>query len=411
MDPNSNLTPGVDPTVPAPSPAPEPPLASEPILNPAVDIANAALSGAEPIVVATPEEPEGPVNLAPSADFNMPEVATVSATPNGTDPNLALNNDPLNPANDPLNPGLDSVSEIGTPAPEQAPSESSENMETNPEENSGETPENAEIRPEDTEPIVAAAPVPGSIGSAKSYADIQREEAEKAAKVAAAQNKKFKFSKNTILIIVIAVVAVIGLGVGAFLIFGGSDSTPTPTVTATEPYDEEPAISTLSCKRTLAPDEYVSFGAINGTWENVFYFADDVLDGLETNINYSYANAVDANQWRAFFESQYGATTTTTETESTTETTEPATDSETTGETSGAKSVTEMLKHSVTSSGLIVTHKMEVKSEDINDWVTSDAYSDVTYGAEENASEDTERNLDYYKGLQNAINYTCTVSK
>ncbi|MBQ2638812.1 hypothetical protein IJF91_01995 [Candidatus Saccharibacteria bacterium] len=438
MDPNNNLTPGATP-VPAPEPmTPEPiapePLAPEPVIpNPAVDVANAAMAGATPVVTTTDlnamdvpaepalqmspdpnlqtpdlqapvldpnvlaQEPEGPVSLAPSAGFEMPEVATVSATPNGADPNLASINDPL------------SQVEVGAPAPEQQPQETPINPEApvNPE---AQAPEGQQASPEDMEPLVAAAPVPGSIGSAKSYADIQREEAEKAAKVAAAQNKKIKLSKNTIIIIVIAVVALIGLGVGAFLIFGSGSSSSTPTVTTTTTsYEDTASTSTLSCKRTLSEDEYKSFGGVGGTWENVFYFADDELDGLETNINYSYANAATATQWKVALESQYQTTTTT---ETSGDTTEPSTDAGTSGSTSGTKTTAEMLKHSILLDGVIVTHKMEVLSEDIKDWLESDAYSDTTYGAEPNAStEDVERNLDYYKGLQNNLNYTCSVSK
>ena len=422
MDPNNNLTPGVMPA-PAPEPvAPEPPVPEplvpeqpvlEPVIpNPAVDVANATMAGAAPVVTTTdlnamdvpaepalqisPElNPEGPVSLTPSAGFEMPEVATVSATPNNADPNLASANDPLSQVG------------VGVPTPEsQDPVQETPVSPENP----VQSPESqGQIPPEEMEPLVAAAPVPGSIGSAKSYTDIQREEAEKAAKVAAAQNKKFKISKNTIIIIVIAVIALIGLGVGAFVIFGGS-STPTPTTTVTQTsYDDSASTSTLSCKRTLSESEYKSFGGIGGTWENVFYFSDDVLDGLETNINYSYANTAIATQWKTALENQYKTTTTT---ETSGDTTEPSTDAGTSSSTSGTKNTAEMLKHSILMDGTVVTHKMEVLSEDIKDWLTSDAYSDTTYGAESSAiTEDVERNLDYYKGLQNNLNYTCSVSK
>ena len=455
MDPNNNLTPGLtpdpttpttpttppaptEPTAPLPTATPEPvapDLTAQP--NPAVDVANAAMNGATPVVTTTdpnaadvPAAPalslnpsadptaapaeEGPVSLAPSAGFEMPEVSTVSALQNGADPNLAMTNDPLN----------STPPEIGTPAPEEASGMAPEiNSEmtsepqadplaaenpTNPE---GGSPEQAApVPPEEQEPIVAAPPVPGSIGSAKSYTDIQREEAAKAERAAALNGKKLKLSKNTILIIIIAAIAVIALGVSAFLIFGGSDSTPTPTTTVISDDDggdgEDGVSSTLSCKRTLLEDEYVSFGAVSGTWENVFYFKDDVLNGLETNINYTYGSETTANQWKALLDTQYSSSSTSTD-----ETEEPDTDAETDTETSGEKTTGQMLHHSISKDGLVVTHKMEVLSEDIEDWLASDAYSDVTYGAEQNSTNDVERNLDYYKDLQNNINYTCTISK
>lgn len=479
MDPNNNLTPGLVPT-PTPTPASVPTPASEPtsvsaaapvleptpmpasspasepaipdlaaqleqplaelnnqMQNPAVDVANAAMAGATPVVTTTdlnaadvpaepalqmapleptlqaplnqtaplePELPEGPVSLAPSAGFEMPEVATVSATPNGADPNLAMNNIEVGAPMD----GNPAAPE--NPAAPGNPESDTANPENNPE---NQAQDDQVATPENTEPIIAAAPVPGSIGSAKSYADIQREEAEKAAKAAASQSKKIKLSKNTIIIIAIAVIAVIGLVVGAIMIFGGSSSTPTPTVAPTSVEEDEGVSSTLSCKRTLAEDEYVSFGAIGGTWENVFYFKDDVLDGLETNINYTYLNAAIAGQWKTALEAQYGVTTPV-QNDSSDETNEPSTEADTSDTTTGAKTTAEMLHHSIIANDVTVTHKMEVKSEDIEEWVTSDAYSDVTYGAKQSTTEDeeeVERNLDYYKNLQNSINYTCSISK
>ena len=446
MDPNNNLIPGVAPTTPNPMPAPAPmptPTPAPAVINPAADVANAAMNGATPVVTTTdlnaadvpaepalqiptapleqptaplqptdptqmlapaPAEPaeEGPVTLAPSADFQMPEVSTVSAMPNGADPNLAQPGfeSPLD------QPGLESPLAGDNNLNAQNPSEQNALADGE------QAPENQPL-PEDMGPLIAATPVPGSIGSAKSYADIQREEAEKAAKVAAMNGKKVKLSKNTIIIIAIAIIALIGLGVGAFLIFGGSSSkTPTTIAPTTSSDDDNSAtLSTLSCKRTLSDDEYKSFGAVGGTWENVFYFADDVLDGLVTNINYSYANATTANQWKVLLEAQYGASTVTPSSSDTTEE-EPSTDAEASDTTTGKKTTAEMLHHSILLDDTTVTHKMEVTSDDISDWLESDAYSDTTYGEEVNAdTTNIERNLDYYKGLQNKLNYTCSVSK
>ena len=447
MDPNNNLTPGLtpdptQPTTPTPEPAmpaPEPaaptpteqatpvepvapdlsaPDLSAPDLtapNPATDIANMAMDGATPVVATSdpnaadiPPLDNGPVSLAPSAGFEMPEVSTVSATSNGAvDP---LNQDPLTEVG---TPPVENPTETPAENPAEAPMQN-EAGPANPENPGEQTEENATITQEQ-EPIVAAAPVPGSIGSAKSYADIQRAEAEKAEKATTNQGKKLKLSKNMILIIIIAVVVVIALVVGALLIFGGSsNSNPTPAPTTSYDGEEDEATtSTLSCKRTLTDDEASSFDAASGTWENVFYFKDDVLDGLETNINYNYYDQALANRWKSILDQQYSSSSSSSSSSSdASETEEPATDVDTEEETSSKKTVEQMLRHSISIKDLVVTHKMEVLSEDIEDWLASDAYSDVTYGAEtDTPEEEPTRNLDYYKDLQNNLNYTCSISK
>ena len=368
MDPNNTIN-------PTPGLTPDP---NEKVtINPATDVANAAMNGATPVVATT--------------DLNASDIpAEPVLAP--LDPNLTA-------------PAIETPVEVGAPAPAEPTAEQPVDG-TNPPEEA-----NTENIQDSGEPIIAAAPVPGSIGSAKSYADIQREEAEKAAKMTEANGKKLKLSKNKILIIVLAVVALIGLVVGAFLIFGSSSSsTPTVTITTTS-YNDEGASSTLTCSRTLTNDEYVAFGAVGGTWENIFYFKDDVLDGLETDINYIYATEAIATQWKIAMEAQYGASSST-ETSVDGETTEPSTEANTDSTATGAKTAAEMLKNSVKMNGLTVTHKMEVLSEDIEEWVESDNYSDKTYGAETDIyDEEPERNLDFYKNLQNNINYTCTVSK
>lgn len=422
---------------PAPVAAPAPTLAPEPVLVPTPD-------AAAPALTPTPEAPaeEGPVSLAPSADFQMGEVSTVSAVQNGADGNLAAANDnevmigqPLEPENPTDDPTVDQLAntEVGS-APESttgdAPADFNDpNAEAEAEAalmaKSGKGKDD-----EDDEPIVAAAPVPGSIGSAKSYADIQRAEAEKAAKVAAKQGKTGGLSKNMILMIAIAVVAVIGIGVGAFVILGSGSSTPTktPTPTANVPVEEEHDLSTLSCKRNLALEEYASYGAISGMQENIFYFKDDTLDGLVTNFSYTYASKALADIWRNKLSADYGVTPNS----GMNEESAIAEDEEDDSDEDEKKTTAEMLFHYVNTKDLTVIHGMFIKSKDINAWLESDAYSDVTYGATENGAaapidEDEEldeeeeeatdddgevvRNLKYYNRLQNSIDYTCSISK
>lgn len=414
--------------------------------NPAATIANAAMNGATPVVTTTdlnasdvaPEptlqtpvldtsalgapildtaaleanaitettpapapEDNGPVSLAPSADFQMGEAP---------------------------------VTEVGIPADTTSKGPGAEDYNKT-DDAMGEKVSAKDLKQEyKDDPLIAAAPVPGSIGSAKSYADIQRAEAEKAAKMAAKSANGAKDKKNIIIIGAVAAVAVISVVVGGILMFGGNSKPTSAPVITSYPDTSEAEYSTLSCKRNLVPEEYVSYSALSGTQENIFYFKDDVLDGLATNFAYTYQDQLTTNFWRDKLAADYGVTPNADEDENeedeNDESEEPEMDEDTEAETTGKKTTAEMLHHYVTTKDFVVTHGMEIKSEDINDWLASDAYSDVTYGASENGAaapveegeeeeeEETEtedgeviRNLKYYNRLQNSIDYKCSISK
>ncbi len=425
--------------------------------NPATTVANAAMSGAAPVVTTTdpnaidvnpeptlqapvldpsalgitPEAPaaaaNGSVTIAPSADFQMGAVSTVSAVQNGSDGNLAASADTMVGQTDELESSLDNAT-IDQLKNTDLDSSEEKNPSTAVDFNDPQAAAAAEAaaktskdeEDDDDEPLVAAKPVPGSIGSAKSYSDIQRAEAEKAAKVAARLERKGKMDKKTLIAIIAgAVVAVIGIGVGAFVLMSGNGQEqaqvlPTPT---TYPDDGDHEYSTLACARILAPEEYASYGAISGEQENIFYFQDDELNGLVTNFSYTYASKALSDVWRDKLAADYGVTPNdgVSEDDAIVESEEEEEESE------EKKTTTEMLVHYVNTKDLTVTHGMMIKSVDIKDWLESDAYSDVTYGAtsngastssdDEEPTDDITRNLDYYNRLQNSIGYTCNISK
>lgn len=424
--------------------APEPTLQT-PVLDtsalgaPVLDTAALEAAAIAETTPAPAPEDNGPVSLAPSADFQMGEVSTVSAVQNGADGNLAAQNEDImigQPLEDPASQAMDQApaTEVGAPADTTSEGPGAEDFNRTDDAPTGEKVSAKDLEQEyKDDPLIAAAPVPGSIGSAKSYADIQRAEAEKAAKMAAKSAKGTKYKKNIIIIGAVAAVAVIGVVIGGILMFGGN-SKPTPAPTTTSyPDTPEAEYSTLSCKRNLVPEEYVSYGALSGTQENIFYFKDDVLDGLATNFAYTYQDQFTTNFWRDKLAADYGVTPNADEDkkeeDENGESEEPEMDEGAEAETTGKKTTAEMLHHYVTTKDFVVTHGMEIKSEDINDWLASDAYSDVTYGASENGAaapveegeeeeEETEtedgeviRNLKYYNRLQNSIDYKCSISK
>lgn len=424
--------------------------------NPATTIANAAMGGATPVVTTTdpnatdvnpeptlqapvldaPLDPSalgltpevtaanGSVTIAPSADFQMGAVSTVSAVQNGDDGNLAANADTMVSQTAELEQNLDNAT-IDQLKNTDLDSDNEKPASTAVDFNDPQAAAAAEAAArtskdddEDDEPLVAAKPVPGSIGSAKSYSDIQRAEAEKAAKVAAKMNKNNKIDKKIMItIIVTTVIAVVGIGFGIFALLAGSGTEeaklPEPDSQYPEVADHE--YSTLACARILAPEEYASYGAISGEQENIFYFEDDELNGLVTNFSYTYASKALSDIWRDKLAADYGVTPNDGVSED-----DAIVEEEDQEESEKEKSTAEMLVHYVNTKDLAVTHGMMIKSTDIAAWLKSDAYSDVTYGAtssepsnstEDPSEDDITRNLEYYNRLQNSIGYTCNISK
>lgn len=462
MDQNSTLTPtpGLNstpaPTAPspiipsapvaAPAPVAPTPTISAPVTpttdavaasNPAATIANAALAGAKPVVTttddfsvpaepslpsildpaladqllaATEEENIGPVSLTPSADFQSSLTATASAQPNpenNSSAGLGLDMMQSNPYGE-ANPATSQfgASEIANSTANQdlQSTDFSDSSLANHPAHGEQGKEKIETELLD-EPLVAAAPVPGSIGSAKSYADIQRAEVEKTAKMATANSGKRQLTKRTLIIGAVASVVLVGSIVMFIMLFGGQKTTPAkPSVT--QPTVSEPDLSTLSCRRNLAPEEYSSFGAISGTQENIFYFKGETLDGLATNFAYTYSNQTAANSAELIFKRDFGDA----------KPVEKVYEEKNAQADNTPKTAAEMLKHYVSTKNLTITHGMEILSADIDAWLASDNYSDKTYGATEDTKADLNqgsatRNLAFYNRLQNNIGYACSINK
>lgn len=140
---------------------------------------------------------------------------------------------------------------------------------------------------QEEQPLVAAAPAPGSIGSAISYADFEKKQAEEAAKQAKNQNKpKIKLNRTMILIIAAAVLFVI-----AGIIFAPmflSEPQKKPTQAAGRNQVEKASTKILTCVRPLSTNESSEVGAAYGNFERQFTFENDNLSGISEHYIYQY---------------------------------------------------------------------------------------------------------------------------
>ena len=140
------------------------------------------------------------------------------------------------------------------------------------------------------QPITAAAPVPGSIGSAVSYSDVEKKQAEEALKEAKNQNKpKFKFTRTTILIIIIVVLLVITGIVVAFIFLNNPKKAPTEASGKNNVV--QATAKTLTCVRPLTTNETAEVGAGYGNFERHFIFNNGNLDSINENYIYQFDNA------------------------------------------------------------------------------------------------------------------------
>ena len=226
-----------------------------------------------------------PSSLAPT-DPTL-SVSSFSATPSAS--NSGLNSDP-GLMFDPVQSQQNDSALDSTPFTASAQVQSSVDM-VGGEQTSqtAQTEANEDDNQEDQEeqPLVAAAPAPGSIGSAISYADFEKKQAEEAAKQAKNQNKpKIKLNRTMILIIAAAVLFIIAGIIFALMLL--SEPQKKPTQAAGKNQVEKASTKMLTCVRPLSTNESSEVGAAYGNFERQFTFENDNLSGISEHYIYQY---------------------------------------------------------------------------------------------------------------------------
>ena len=212
-------------------------------------------------------------------------VSSFSATPSAS--NSGLNSDP-GLMYDPVQSQQNDSALYPTPFTASTSTQSSADMMLGGEQASqaAQTEANEDDNQEE-QPLVAAAPAPGSIGSAISYADFEKKQAEEAAKQAKNQNKpKIKLNRTTILIIAAAVLLVIAGIIFALMFL--SEPQKKPTQAAGKNQVEKASTKILTCVRPLSTNESSEVGAAYGNFERQFTFENDNLIGISEHYIYQY---------------------------------------------------------------------------------------------------------------------------
>lgn len=173
-----------------------------------------------------------------------------------------------------------------------------------------ETTESDEEEDED-KPLTAAAPVPGSIGSAVSYADVEKKQAEEAAKKAKNQNKpKIKLSSTAILAIIVGGLFVITGIIFAIIMLSSPKKAPAEASGKNKVAQAES--KSLTCVRPLSTNETAEIGAAYGNFERQFEFKNDNLESIGENYVYQFNSAEAATAAKTSIDSNNSNANTTT---------------------------------------------------------------------------------------------------
>lgn len=256
--------------------------AGRPEFTPSQGLVQTATISAAPISspntesVSSPLAPESPVDTSTSNNSqNLSDVDTFKNQASTNPVSSLMDSIPINPENIDQEPNgsMSSVSE-----------------------------ESTDDSDDQDQPLQAAAPVPGSIGSAVSYADVEKKQAEEALKQAKNQGKpKFKFTLTTILIIVVVVLIIVSGAIVALIFLNQPKNTPTEATGKNQV--AEAATKTLTCVRPLSTNEAAEVSASYGNFERQFVFNNNNLDTISENYIYQYDSSEAATAAKATLES------------------------------------------------------------------------------------------------------------
>jgi len=218
-----------------------------------------------------------------SPSENLAQTATVSASMQGSDLNTASLTD-------------NSFTQTPTTQTSAAPTQ--------------EAADSDEEEDED-KPLTAAAPVPGSIGSAVSYADVEKKQAEEAAKQAKNQNKpKIKLSSTAILAIIVGGLFIITGIIFAIIMLSSPKKAPAEASGKNKVAQAES--KSLTCVRPLSTNETAEIGAAYGNFERQFEFKNDNLESISENYVYQFNSAEAATAAKTSIDSNNSNANTTT---------------------------------------------------------------------------------------------------
>ena len=328
-----------------------------------------------------------PVTIAPSADFasSMNQTATTSATTKNSDELAAPSHTPLSPL---MNlDGTENTEAIkSAEATKDSASDSVDFTKEGHTDDTEKTKHEKFLEDQEKNPLKAAEPVPGSIGSAVSYHDYEKEKNEEATKAQNPKKLALKLDSKMIAIIAIAGVFVI-LGI-IFLINAlgnqpkkSSRASNKSTVVANEN-------QILECTSKVSEENSTKYGATSGEITKIFTYNQGSLSTIEIRTVYEFSSSESAKTAKESIDSENQLT-----------------------DKNGRTEKTE--NHKTTTSGLdgkIVSLSVTVKSEDLEAYQKTDDFKNQSFAT---ADADGKLNLSINNVLttQNLQGFSCSITE
>lgn len=327
-----------------------------------------------------------PVTIAPSADFasSMSQTTTTSATTKNPDDLTASNHTPLSPL---MN--LDGTENTEAVKTAESAKDSTPDVDFTKEdqaEDAEKTEHEKFLEDQEKNPLKAAEPVPGSIGSAVSYHDYEKEKNQEATKAQNPEKKSLKLDPKIIAIIAIA---------GIFVIFGAiflintlsnqpkksSRASNKSTVVANEN-------QILECATKVSEENRTKYNAASGEVTKIFTYSHDSLSSIEIRTVYEFSSNDAAKTAKATIDSENQLT-------------------ENNGRTEKIEN------HKTITSGLdgkIVSLSVTVKSEDLEAYQKTDDFKNQSFAAAD-ADGKLDLSINNVLTTQNLQGFSCSITE
>ena len=327
-----------------------------------------------------------PVTIAPSADFasSMSQTTTTSATTKNPDDLTASNHTPLSPL---MN--LDGTENTEAVKTAESAKDSTPDVDFTKEdqaEGAEKTEHEKFLEDQEENPLKAAEPVPGSIGSAVSYHDYEKEKNQEATKAQDSEKKPFKLDPKIIAIIAIAGIFVI---FGAIFLINALGSQPKKSSRASN----QNTVATnenqiLECATKVSEENRTKYNAASGEVAKIFTYSHDALSSIEIRTVYEFISTEAAKTAKQAIDSENQLT-------------------ENNGRTEKIEN------HKTITSGLdgkIVSLSVIVKSEDLEAYQKTDDFKNQSF-ATADADGKLDLSINNVLTTQNLQGFSCSITE
>lgn len=336
---------------------------------------------------ASPADPNQPVTIAPSADFasSMNQTATTSAAAKDSDSLTTPSHTPLSPL---MN--LDGTENTeAVKAAESVKDSTPDDVDFTKEdqvEDTEKTEHEKFLEDQEKNPLKAAEPVPGSIGSAVSYDDYEKEKNQEATKAQDPKKPALKLDAKIIAIIAAAGICVI---FGIIFLINALGNQPKKSSRAS---NQSTVVANenqiLECAAKVSEENRTKYGATSGEITKIFTYSHDSLSSIEIRTVYEFSSTEAAKTAKQAIDSENQLT-----------------------ENNGRTEKTE--NHKTITSGLdgkIVSLSVTVKSEDLEAYQKTDDFKNQSFATADSGGK-LDLSINNILTTQNLQGFSCSITE